>query len=89
MRASRAWKRWRQRPRRAQAQDRFAPLGAANGADDEQSGAQRHQPRRVVLGHLALEVGDQIELGNTATVWRSNLKKSGPAHLRRQPDADR
>src|SRR5713226_4849145 len=39
----------------------LAAVGAADGADDQQPGAQRHQPRRLILSNLAFAVGDEVE----------------------------
>src|SRR5216684_3830334 len=39
----------------------LAAVGAADGADDQQPGAQRHQPRRLMLSNLAFAVGDEVE----------------------------
>ncbi len=44
-----------------QAQKLLAAVGAADGADDQQPGAQRHQPRRLILSNLAFAVGDEVE----------------------------
>src|SRR5229473_777106 len=48
-------------PAQTQAQKLLAAVGAADGADDQQPGAQRHQPRRLILSNLAFEVGDEVE----------------------------
>ena len=48
-------------PPQIQAQNLLAAVGAADGADDQQPGAQRHQPRRLILSNLAFEVGDEVE----------------------------
>ena len=48
-------------PAQTQAQKLPAAVGAADGADDQQPGAQRHQPRRLILSNLAFEVGDEVE----------------------------
>jgi hypothetical protein len=39
----------------------LAAVGAADGADHEQPGAQGHQPRRLIVSNLAFEVGAEVE----------------------------
>src|SRR5208283_1142399 len=48
-------------PAQTEAQNLLMAVCAANGADDQQTDAQRHQLRRLIVGHLAFEVGDEVE----------------------------
>ena len=61
MRASSVAKRWRQRPRKPRRGICWRPSAQADGADDQQPGAQRQQLRRLILHNLAFEVRDEVE----------------------------